>query len=315
MFWSNSLNNNAMNQFNASSSGIRMLVFSYRYFSGRDSTGFRKIGESKRLNECAFLGGPTTSGNHSAGSSVANASMSREPRRKKVPKVSDLEAELAALEKENLELKLQLKLGVETSERIAQDKQDILAKMNYLVTNNAPEVEVDNLIREYVDKFSDYGRDRAECYNRHMKQLESLLKPTQVSKMCMWSLHQDDDFYKTEEQEKAMLEKKGINSNIWSIVCDVIGATEEQKEKIKLHRDDAKKVAKDLRFTLRECEDLKQRMERKNAALLEEMKELRKILTPIQLAKFIIWVNENKASMAMLDKLWNPVDELHKVSG
>ena len=74
-------------------------------------------------------------------------------------------------------------------------------------------------------------------------------------------------------------------------------------------------MAKDLRFTIRACEELESRMERKNEALAEEMKELRKILTPVQMAKFIVWVNEHKASMAMLDKLWSPKDELRRNTG
>lgn len=235
-------------------------------------------------------------------------------KRKKVPKVSDLEAELAALEKENLELKLQLKLGIQTSERLSGYKKDILKKMKDLVERNASESEINSIVKEYVDKFSDYGKDRADCYQRHMKQLESLLTPSKVSKMCIWSLHQDDDFASSEEQEEtlSLLRQKGLNTNIWSIVCDVIEATEDQKKKIKSHREDAKKVVTDLRFTLRECEDLKDKMEKKNSALSEEMRELRKILTPVQLAKFIIWVNENTTSMALLEKLWNPVDELKK---
>ena len=32
----------------------------------------------------------------------------------------------------------------------------------------------------------------------HLEQLRMLLLPTQVTKMCMWSLHQDDEFYDEE---------------------------------------------------------------------------------------------------------------------
>lgn len=175
-----------------------------------------------------------------------------------------------------------------------------------MIGRKADNEEIETVIRAYVKKFSDYGEDRTDSINKHMQQLEKLLFPTQTTKMCMWSLHQDDDFYKTDGVND------GGDGNIWSIICNVIEATEDQKEKIKLHRDDAKKMAKDLRFTIRECEDLKKRMDLKNAALHEEMKELRKVLTASQLAKFILWVNKNKATMAMLDKLWSPIDELKR---
>mmetsp|Transcript_2512 Transcript_2512/g.3189 ORF Transcript_2512/g.3189 Transcript_2512/m.3189 type:complete len:283 (-) Transcript_2512:601-1449(-) len=229
-------------------------------------------------------------------------------RRKKVPKVAELEQRVNALEKENLELRLQLKVGIETAQRDAQEKWKLTRKLEEMVGQKASNEDLEKVIKMYVKKFSDYGEDRTESINKHMKQLEKLLFPTQTTKMCMWSLHQDDDFYKTDGMNDAG------DGNIWSIICNVIEATEDQKEKIKLHRDDAKKMAKDLRFTIRECEDLKKRMDLKNAALHEEMKELRKILTSNQLAKFILWVNKNKATMAMLDKLWSPIDELKRGS-
>jgi len=228
-------------------------------------------------------------------------------RKKRKEKVNQLEERVNALENENLQLRLQLKVGKETVQRDALEKQEITKELDTLVKKNCTDEEVQSVLETYVKKFSDYGDVRTQSIERHMEQLQRLLLPTQVTKMCMWSLHQEDAFYES-TNENSM----AGNGSIWSLIMQEIGATEEQKQKIQEHRDDARQMAKDLRFTLRECEDLQRKMERKNQALGEEMKELQKILTPSQLAKFILWVHNNPASMAMLDKLWSPIDELNK---
>mmetsp|Transcript_35469 Transcript_35469/g.56738 ORF Transcript_35469/g.56738 Transcript_35469/m.56738 type:complete len:267 (-) Transcript_35469:2207-3007(-) len=247
-------------------------------------------------------------GGAGAGGGQAAGGMAPERKRKK-EKVNDLEERVNELETENLQLRLQLKVGKETVQRDAQEKLEITQKLDEMIKNGATDEQVQNVLETYVKKFSDYGIVRTESIKRHMEQLERLLLPTQVTKMCMWSLHQDDDFYESTSSHSI---DAGGEGSIWAIVMKEIEASNEQKEKIKGHRMDARLMAKDLRFTTRECDDLKRRMERKNQALGEEMKELQKILTPVQLAKFILWVNNNPASMAMLDKLWSPLDELSK---
>jgi hypothetical protein len=115
---------------------------------------------------------------------------------------------------------------------------------------------------------------------------------------------QDDDFYSSLDRST------GFASNgLWAIICDVLEATEEQKEKIKHFREDARRLAMHLRHTFRQAEDLRRRVESKNHALAVEMVELQSVLTAKQLAKFILWVNNNPTSMAMLDQLWNPEDD------
>ncbi|GBG32439.1 Hypothetical Protein FCC1311_086642 [Hondaea fermentalgiana] len=248
-------------------------------------------------------------GANSGANAAAAAGNAAKQQKKKKEKVNDLEERVNKLESENLQLRLQLKVGKETVQRDAQEKLEITQRLEEMLSRGASDTELQAVLETYVKKFSDYGEVRTDSIRRHMEQLERLLLPTQVTKMCMWSLHQDDDFYDSTSEQN--LNASGAGS-IWSMIMREIGASEEQKEKIKGHRNDARQMAKDLRFTLRECDDLKRRMERKNQALGEEMKELQKILTPAQLARFILWVNNNPASMAMLDKLWSPVDELSK---
>jgi len=62
-------------------------------------------------------------------------------------------------------------------------------------------------------QFADYGKDRQASVMYHLEQLRMLLLPTQVTKMCMWSLHQDDDFYDEEQNQTSW------GGGIWNILC------------------------------------------------------------------------------------------------
>ena len=69
-----------------------------------------------------------------------------------------------------------------------------------------------NSLDKYKETFADFGRGRRRMVLHHLEQLKQLLLPTQVTKMTMWSLHQDDDFY---------VEKSGPSDSgtIWSVLC------------------------------------------------------------------------------------------------
>ena len=64
-----------------------------------------------------------------------------------------------------------------------------------------------------VCQFADYGKDRQAAVMYHLEQLRMLLLPTQVTKMCMWSLHQPDEFYDEERNQQSW------GGGIWNILC------------------------------------------------------------------------------------------------
>jgi len=53
--------------------------------------------------------------------------------------------------------------------------------------------------------------------------------------------------------------------------------------------------------------ELQQRLVQDGANLDDEFNAVAQILTPSQLAKFVIWVNSNPACMHMLNDLWGKV--------
>lgn len=240
-----------------------------------------------------------------------------EVQKKKKKRIEQLEESVANLESENLLLRLQLRVGKDAMHRDAQEKLEVTQKLEKLIEAEAPDEEVSAVIGTYVTKFSDYGEDRSDTIHRHMEQLSRLLQPTRLTKMFMWSLHQDDEF--NEESRTGSDLNSGFDTTIghplesrkstWSVILDEIKASSDQIKRFDDYKNDTRKMAKDLRFTLREFEDLRRLLDRKNSAFRDELKNLQTILTPKQLAKFILWIHKNPANMSMLSSLWSPVDD------
>ena len=214
-------------------------------------------------------------------------------------KLLALEERVKALEEENVLLKSQLRVGKEPVSLDDQARLDVTRKLEEMVNKGAPDKDIKVVLKEYVIKFSDYGTDRARIVEKHMDQLDRLLAPTQLSKLCMWSLHQDDEFFRS-----AAFSSDAPDS-LWAVMCREIEATPEQQEQFKKYRENAIQLTRELRFTNRECQDLRQRLRRKNKAFGEEMAELSHILTPTQIARFVLFVSKNHASSAMLSRLWD----------
>jgi hypothetical protein len=51
--------------------------------------------------------------------------------------------------------------------------------------------------------------------------------------------------------------------------------------------------------------DLRRKIETKHETLDSELTTLLQILTPTQTAKFLVWINNNPACMALLNVLWD----------
>jgi len=216
-------------------------------------------------------------------------------RAKKKNKTAILEQQVKQLEEENLSLRLQLKVGKETTKHDEQKKDDIVSKIEHSLNMNASEDELKGLLKSYIVRYSDCSADHAEVVDNHMVLIQRLLAPTKVTKLCLWALNQDDDFF------RPVLSPR---ESLFHIISEACEATLDQTEEFKNYRHNAKVLTRGLRFSDRECDDLKQRLKRKNRALAEEMHELQDILTPRQFAKFIVWANRDQALREVLKRDW-----------
>ena len=154
-----------------------------------------------------------------------NRECARESRRRKRDHTSELEARVAALEAQNTHLQLQLKAGREGRALEEQKKDGIVDELKSMVENGGPEGKIQAKIKEFGARHADYGTDRRSAVRWHLEQAELLLVPTQVTKMALWTVQQDDAFY--EEREDDSLSK---------ILFRELQLTDNQKDKIRSHR-------------------------------------------------------------------------------
>ncbi len=66
------------------------------------------------------------------------------------------------------------------------------------IKKHLEEGEKDHLngeLSSYIDTYADFGKERKMQVKHHLEQLKMLLLPNTVTKMSLWTLHQEDDFY------------------------------------------------------------------------------------------------------------------------
>ena len=155
-----------------------------------------------------------------------NRQSARDCRRRKKERVKDLEERVKRLERQNRELRVQLKIGRESEEADAAEKWRITNQIRELVEKNESDATIAQTIDMFKDRYADYGQERRSTIRYHIDQLEELLQPTIVTKMGLWSLHQEDDFYEDK------ISKPSIGQSIWNILCEHLQVTETQKRRI-----------------------------------------------------------------------------------
>ncbi|KAL8007427.1 putative cAMP response element binding (CREB) protein [Plasmopara halstedii] len=226
-----------------------------------------------------------------------NRESARECRRRKREHILGVEERCRQLERENMELRGQLKAGKEAIRQEEKEKNRVCEELEKMIKCGASEKELAEKIDNFKEQYSDYGHGRRSALSYHLHQIERLLLPTQVTKMCIWALRQDDSFWQEEEDE----------TSLPVILAKELGLSEDQKKKIQQQRGSISLICENLKSALELLAELKTEVTNKNSTLDTEMEKLQNILTPTQRAKFIVWVTNNQACMHLLNKLWRTV--------
>lgn len=238
---------------------------------------------------------------------VKNLASVREFRKRKMKQMEQNEHRLRRLEAENLDLKMRLKIGKEAIVSEQREKQEIKEQMREMLQHNASEQEIARFLNMYKVTYSDYGPKRREKLRFHLERIRELLLPTQVTKLCLYSVEQGVDMiardHVIQEDPMSMPDSSVAPMSLWGILATELDVSDAQQRQILERRTAIKKVQDDLNHTLHILQQLEEVTEEKNTALESQVAELQQILTPSQATKFIIWVKENPAFMYMLDKL------------
>jgi chromosome segregation ATPase len=134
-----------------------------------------------------------------------NRESARESRRRKKEQVDQLEKKLKALEQETNRLRLQLNVGKDTIEKEKKENQMITQMATSLIERDGSDAEFKDIIEKFQSRYKEYSDARIKQIEYHLNQLQRLILPTQTTKMILWSLHQDDDFWKEEPDDPGIV--------------------------------------------------------------------------------------------------------------
>ena len=148
--------------------------------------------------------GPTTS-TSTATSTTKQPAYSK---RRKKPRLSDCELRLSELQTENAMLKRHLDNITSQSHLINQEQKEIEAKIRLLWKQKASDVELKNIVNLYMEMYSDYGKRRQAELTFHLEQLERLAKPTNFTKMTLWTMGQSQGRDPKKNPLAGMLQKE-----------------------------------------------------------------------------------------------------------
>ncbi|DAZ98450.1 TPA: hypothetical protein N0F65_001151 [Lagenidium giganteum] len=242
---------------------------------------------------------------------IKNLVSVREFRKRKMKQLEQNEAKLKRLEAENLDLKMRLKIGKEALASEQQEKKQIKEQMSEMLKRGASEQEIAQFLNMYKITYSDYGPKRREKLKFHLARIRELLLPTQVTKLCLYSVEQGNESMVTTPAKAATAaanatlgeEDATASMTLWNILAKELDVSEAQQRQLLKRRGDITKVRENLAHTLAILDKLESVTEEKNTALESQVAQLQQILTASQATRFILWVKENPAFMYMLDKL------------
>lgn len=237
-----------------------------------------------------------------------NRESARECRKRKKLKKDNLKADLARLEGENLQLRLKLQVGHETNDRASKSAY-ITNQLETLVREGGSENDIHNCIRELQERFSDYGRDRRSAIDFHVNQLRRCLQPTQTTRAILWLMSVVPNFHDETGEFKPKV--TGEVADIWRSLMDTLKLSPAQKKQMvsfSTPTQDKNDPFIDVNQSTQLCNTTLERIVaiicNKNESLDNEMSNMQTILSARQIAKFIIWIDQNPACMQMLECLW-----------
>ncbi|GMI18803.1 hypothetical protein TrLO_g11880 [Triparma laevis f. longispina] len=245
-----------------------------------------------------------------------NRESARECRRRKKEAAQNLQRQINRYESENLQLRLQLKIGTEAERQDELDQQKVADGLEEMLRSGASEGEIWASIEDFKEKYADYGKDRRSAIKFHLDKICHLLKPTTTTTVAMKAIHSQMPTDSTttttittettEDDSSNLLppNNKAKTKSLFSLLGAYLEVDSTQNQQLSDSRNIAKELDETYVSSIRLVTELQKRLEKDGADLDQQFMEVAHILNPSQLAKFVIWCTNNTAAMHMLNALW-----------
>lgn len=222
------------------------------------------------------------------------------PRRKRKPTKEDCERRLSQLKAENETLKRHLDMVKNKTARFEAERKAQEKKMKELVMlsskpddNASWEKELRENLAQFTETYSDYGKHRQDELFFHLNQLEKLAAPTTFTKMSLWTLGQNESFFTNPN-----------NHPISGILKKELEITPAQGKKILAQRSKIQKLCNNIKEVLQLIADLKALCQKKQKVFSDRMTKCQEILTPEQVTRLLVWIDDNSSVLDNLCPGW-----------
>eukprot|EP00924_Labyrinthula_sp_SR-Ha-C_P013559 snap_masked-scaffold_5-processed-gene-6.0-mRNA-1 protein AED:1.00 eAED:1.00 QI:0/-1/0/0/-1/1/1/0/273 len=206
--------------------------------------------------------------------------------------LSSLQAELATAQAKNGAINTGRANRKPQDEARRQEEVEHIHKLATLKENLTPQEQQEQilpLLQQHSECWSDSGSVRRGVLSELLDKVKTLCIPSQVNKMLIWLLQSGGD-------TELMAELKAE-----------LGLTEEQKSNVMSMAADSGEEATIELF--RSVEEVKHKMMKVLTHRDNRMKALMQQITPVQQAKFLHWIERNRACIELLDSVWREKTE------
>ena len=118
-----------------------------------------------------------------------------------------------------------------------------------------------------------------------------------MTKMCLWSMGQDDEFY-----DERLNELK-YGGGIWNLLSSVLQLSEVQKWKILLSRGGLKRLQENIATVLSIVNRVQEKVEKNMESMQKQMQGILAALSPFQQAQFLLWMENDEGFVASLSRV------------
>ena len=240
--------------------------------------------------------------NQDAGSVGSGGMSGNAHRKRKRPRVDECEAKLAALRDENRLLKRHLDNVLKKTQSFDTERALAERKMREMILQSGQDghgvqgvhdQELRQLLTRFTEMYSDYGKTRQQELKFHLQQLKKLATPTTFTKMSLWTLGQNDQFFHNPKR-----------NSLGAILMKELQISPAQAKKIVERRDRVHSLSTNIKEALDLLEKLRKLCEGKQRVFHDRMSKVQDVLSPIQVVKLLTWVDDNSQVLEQVCPGW-----------
>lgn len=218
-------------------------------------------------------------------------------KKRKRPIIEECETKLATLKDENRILKRHLDAVLKKTKSADLERAQAERDMREMVQKQGggvvDEEKLQKLVTRFTEMYSDYGKSRQQELRFHLEQLRKLATPTTFTKMSLWTLGQNDRFFHHP--------KKNSLGDILRLELEI---TPSQVKKIVERRQRIHSLTANIKQALELLEKLRMLCEWKQQIFHSRMSKCQEVLTPLQVVKLLIWVDDNSETLEKVCPGW-----------